>query len=127
MRINERLRISPQVWTSLAALLILGLASHIVAAQSVKPPTPDMFSGHPRVAFISDIGGDPDDQMSLVRLLVYSNELDIEAMIAATSNHHRTVIHPEITEQEVLNRMAFACIAWKRACALSSSVKIPML
>jgi hypothetical protein len=28
----------------------------------------------PRLAVLTDIGGDPDDQQSLVRLLVYANE-----------------------------------------------------
>ena len=44
---------------------------------------------------ISDIGNEPDDQMSLVRLLLYSNELDIEALIASTSTWQKTTIHPE--------------------------------
>lgn len=33
----------------------------------------------------TDIGGDPDDQQSLVRLLVHSNEFDIEGIIATAS------------------------------------------
>lgn len=41
-----------------------------------------MFHGKPRVVVITDIGNEPDDQMSLVRLLLYSNELDIEALIS---------------------------------------------
>jgi hypothetical protein len=55
----------------------------------------DNFAGKPRVIVISDIGNEPDDQMSLVRLLLYSNELDIEALIATTSTWQRTLIHPE--------------------------------
>jgi hypothetical protein len=39
----------------------------------------------PRLAVLTDIGGDPDDQQSLVRLMVYSNELEIEALIASAS------------------------------------------
>lgn len=35
----------------------------------------------PRLCILTDIGGDPDDQQSLVRLLVYANEFDIEAII----------------------------------------------
>ena len=31
----------------------------------------------PRLAVLTDIGGDPDDQQSLIRLLVYANEFDI--------------------------------------------------
>ncbi len=55
----------------------------------------DNFTGHPRVAIISDIGNEPDDQMSFVRLLLYSNELDLEAMIATTSTWQRKASHPE--------------------------------
>jgi hypothetical protein len=44
---------------------------------------------------ISDIGNEPDDQMSFVRLLLYSNEIDLEAMIATTSTWQKTATHPE--------------------------------
>jgi hypothetical protein len=66
------------------------------AAQSgLVAPRADSFEGKPRVAVISDIGNEPDDQMSMVRLMVYSNELDIEAIIASTSTWQKTAIHPE--------------------------------
>jgi hypothetical protein len=55
----------------------------------------DDFAGKPRVIVISDIGNEPDDQMSFVRLLLYSNELDLEGMIAATSTWQKTAVHPE--------------------------------
>ncbi len=55
----------------------------------------DGFVGKPRVAIISDIGNEPDDQMSFVRLLLYSNEFDLEAMVAATSTWQRNATHPE--------------------------------
>lgn len=35
----------------------------------------------PRLLILTDIGGDPDDQQSLVRLLVYSNGFDIEGIV----------------------------------------------
>jgi hypothetical protein len=95
MRINERLKISPQLWTSFLVFLLLGPGSSFVSSQSVQPPAPDTFSGHPRVVIISDIGNEPDDQMSFVRLLLYSNEIDLEAMIASTSTWQRKATHPE--------------------------------
>jgi hypothetical protein len=55
----------------------------------------DDFTGHPRLIVISDIGNEPDDQMSFVRLLLYSNELEIEGLIAGTSTWQKSVIHPE--------------------------------
>src|SRR5437762_11640791 len=56
--------------------LITGLliASHIVRADE-----------RPRLAVLTDIGGDPDDQQSLIRLMVYSNEFQIEALIATAA------------------------------------------
>jgi Protein of unknown function (DUF1593) len=38
-----------------------------------------------RVIVLSDIGNEPDDQMSLVRFLLYSNEFDVEGLVATTS------------------------------------------
>jgi hypothetical protein len=34
----------------------------------------------PRLAVLTDIGGDPDDQQSMIRLMVYANEFDIELL-----------------------------------------------
>lgn len=55
----------------------------------------DMFPGKPRVVIISDIGNEPDDQMSFVRLLLYSNEFEVEALIASTSTWQKNAVHPE--------------------------------
>ena len=40
-----------------------------------------MSSNKPRLLVLTDIGGDPDDEQSLVRLLMYSNEFDIVGII----------------------------------------------
>jgi len=69
-----------------------------LAANAQGPVAPshiDDFTGRPRVIVISDIGNEPDDQMSLVRFLIYSNEFDVEALIAATSTWQKKVVHPE--------------------------------
>jgi hypothetical protein len=39
----------------------------------------------PRLVVLTDIGGDPDDQQSLIRLLLYANEFEIEGLIATAS------------------------------------------
>lgn len=39
----------------------------------------------PRLAILTDIGGDPDDRQSMIRLVVYSNEFEIEALIASAA------------------------------------------
>jgi Protein of unknown function (DUF1593) len=65
------------------------------AAHSSQPGYIDEFAGNPRVVILSDIGNEPDDQMSFVRLLLYSNELDIEALIATTSTWQKNKVQPE--------------------------------
>ena len=48
-----------------------------------------------RVIILTDIEADPDDTQSLVRLLLYSNEIDIKGIIATTSCWKRTSTSPE--------------------------------
>ncbi|MTV41615.1 DUF1593 domain-containing protein [Duganella radicis] len=48
-----------------------------------------------RLIVLSDLEADPDDSQSLVRLLLYSNQIDIEALVATTSTHQKTRIAPE--------------------------------
>jgi len=48
-----------------------------------------------RAIILTDIEADPDDTQSLVRLLLYSNEIDIKGLIATTSCWKRTSIAPE--------------------------------
>src|SRR5262245_6039465 len=39
----------------------------------------------PRLVVLTDIGGDPDDQQSMIRLMVHANEFDIEGLIASAA------------------------------------------
>ena len=55
----------------------------------------------PRVIVLSDIGNEPDDQMSLVRFLLYSNEIDVEGLVATTSTWQRTKASPEIMKSVI--------------------------
>jgi len=55
-----------------------------------------------RVIVLTDIEADPDDTQSLVRLLLYSNEVDIKGLIATTSCWHRDVVNPESIEKVIL-------------------------
>ena len=48
-----------------------------------------------RAIILTDIENEPDDTQSLVRLLLYSNQIDIDALVATTSTHMRTAIHPD--------------------------------
>jgi hypothetical protein len=46
----------------------------------------------PRVFVLTDIENEPDDAMSLVRFLVYSNQWDVEGLVATTSVHQKNKI-----------------------------------
>jgi hypothetical protein len=48
-----------------------------------------------RAIILTDIEADPDDTESLVRLLLYSNVIDIKGLIATTSTHQRNNVYPE--------------------------------
>lgn len=59
----------------------------------------------PRLIVLTDIGGDPDDQQSLVRLLTYANEFDLEGLIASASGTPgelgEDVVKPELLRSAV--------------------------
>ncbi len=109
------------------AVLSLAMTS-VLFAQSLPPTHVDDFTGHPRVVIISDIGNEPDDQMSFVRLLLYSNELDIEAMIATTSTWQKKATHPETMHQlidaygQVRPNLLLNAKGWPEAADLDSRV-----
>lgn len=70
----------------LLSLLILSIPLTCCFSQVVKKP---------RVVVLTDIEADPDDTQSLIRFLLYSNQLDVEGLIATTSIHQKTTVAPE--------------------------------
>lgn len=57
------------------AIILLGICSITFAGAGDKK----------RLLVLTDIGGDPDDQESMVRLLLYANEFDLEGLIATST------------------------------------------
>jgi hypothetical protein len=47
------------------------------------------LSSKHRVLVLTDIENEPDDAMSMVRFLTYSNQWDVEGLLATTSTHQR--------------------------------------
>jgi Protein of unknown function (DUF1593) len=82
---------------ALAAVAVLAVPSIASAADLAKPAS----QSSSRLIVISDIGNEPDDQMSLVRLLLYANEIDIEGLIASTSTWQRDKVSPEIMKRVI--------------------------
>ncbi len=48
-----------------------------------------------RVIILTDIEADPDDTQSLIRLLLYSNQIDIKGLVATTSTHQKNSVFPQ--------------------------------
>ena len=118
-------------WVWFAALCLIGCgisSSWQLIGQGRSPSRVDDFAGRPRVIVISDIGNEPDDQMSLVRLLLYSNQLDIEGLIAATSTWQKNVTHPETMHaliraySQVRTNLLLHARNWPSAEALDAAV-----
>src|SRR5215217_4172908 len=64
---------------AVAALLLVTLLA-AAPAHSAAPAAP--ATHRLRVMIETDAGGDPDDEQSLVRFLLYCNEWDVEGIIA---------------------------------------------
>jgi len=54
-----------------------------------------------RVLVLTDISNEPDDEQSLVRFLVYSNEYDVEGLIATTSQHLRSKTREDLIRRQI--------------------------
>jgi len=112
-------------WVAVCFVAILSSAAF---AQGIPPTHIDDFAGKPRVIVISDIGNEPDDQMSLVRLLMYSNELEIEELIPTTSTWQKAAAHPETMHAlikaygEVRGNLLLHAQGWPEAAELDAKV-----
>src|SRR5713226_1862891 len=66
-------------WIAAAVVLVVaGLGVKHADSAEAAPPEPERL----RLIVETDAGGDPDDEQSLVRFLVYANEWDVEGIIA---------------------------------------------
>src|SRR5687768_12951842 len=83
-----------------------------VLAGSLTPLTltaAEKAPARPRVIVETDAGGDPDDEQSMVRFLLYSNDLEVEGIICnrreARQGENR---NPERTGLGIVRRMVDA-------------------
>src|SRR6187401_46592 len=75
-----------QLKTTILVLTVMSFLPLNVFAQADK---------RHRVVVLTDIEADPDDTQSLIRFLLYSNQWDVEGLIATTSIHQQTRVAPE--------------------------------
>jgi hypothetical protein len=83
--------------TALALAAVALLASppaggvDVPAASQVDPYVP-----RPRIIVMTDIANEPDDQMSLVRFLLYTDGFDVEGLVATTSTWMKRTVRPDV-------------------------------
>jgi len=61
----------------------------------------DPYVEKQRVVVLTDIANEPDDQMSMVRFLVYANEFDVEGLVAGTSTWMRNRVRPDVIQHVI--------------------------
>jgi hypothetical protein len=71
---------------SLSLLILLFLIQPSLFAQVI---------GKNRAVILTDIENEPDDTESMIRLLLYSNDIDLRGLIATTSIHLKTRVSPQ--------------------------------
>lgn len=112
-------------------VLVVGLLLAVAgqaAAQALPPTHVDDFAGKPRVVVLTDMDNEPDDQMSFVRLLLYSNEMDLEALVATTSTWQKNKAAPEtmrkivVAYNEVRANLLKHATGWPETSALSALI-----
>src|SRR5690554_2991483 len=83
----------------------------------------------PVVFVFTDIGGDPDDEQSLVRFLHYANEFDIRGFGVTSRLQHGQDVRPEIIEKHlgayetILPNLKTHAAGFPEASALRKTVK----
>src|SRR5262249_37076483 len=84
----------------------LGLALFMICAsagQQAPQPQPERL----RLVVLTDISGlaageaEPDDGQSMIRLMLYTNEFDIEGLIASSNMGHGQRVRPELIRRVV--------------------------
>ena len=94
---------------ALLALASLGGsgAEHVAAAQGTDASRNalaariDPYVARQRVVVLTDIANEPDDQMSMVRFLVYANQLDVEGLVATTSTWMKQTVRPDVIRRVI--------------------------
>jgi hypothetical protein len=81
-----------------SAILLLCLGVHPMPGLTSEPLVlPDELK--PRVVVMTDIDGDPDDEQSIVRFLLYSCDLHVEGLITGFGHYGNT--RPDLLRKAV--------------------------
>ncbi len=87
----------------------------------------------PRLCVLTDIGGDPDDRQSLIRLMVYANEFKIEGLVASAAGTpgelKKSITRPELIQEiveaygKVRPQLARHAEGWPETSELARKIK----
>ena len=93
-------RVAKGVWLALAGLLAVSAPLTGSATTSIEKMANAVlpYQEKPRVFVLTDIGNEPDDQMSLTRFLLYANEMNVEGLVATTSTWQREKVHTDMID-----------------------------
>ncbi|KAF2209083.1 hypothetical protein CERZMDRAFT_48071 [Cercospora zeae-maydis SCOH1-5] len=82
-----------------STLCLLGLATSLVAStaerETERCPPAITIDKKPQIFVLTDITNEPDDSMSLVRLLLHSDQYNITGIVATTSYWLNSTVRPE--------------------------------
>jgi len=78
----------------ISTLLLLLCTASLVFAQQAIPE-------RQRIIVLTDISNEPDDEESMVRFLVYSNEYDVEGIVATTSTWLRNRTRLDLIHRQI--------------------------
>jgi hypothetical protein len=91
---RQALRIS--AWL---AMLCLSAAAPSARAAAPQP------TAKPRLVVLTDIENEPDDTQSLVRLMLYANDIELRGLVATTSVHMKHSVHPGSIRRVILPQL----------------------
>ena len=83
---------------------LIGTAVILAAALAAEAQVPQTGPAAPqrqRVLVLTDVSNEPDDEESLVRFLVYSNEYDVEGLVATTSCWLRDKTREDLIRRQI--------------------------
>ena len=92
--------IKPLCFRGLATVLLLFCFSPRINAEPADR-LPEAALNKQRVIILTDIGAEADDTQSMVRLLLYSDVIDIQGLVATTSTWKGNSVSPELIENVI--------------------------
>src|SRR4051812_34918252 len=93
--VRERSVVLPQIANNMKMYLLLAAASFVLAANSPsRAETPAL--DRPRLLVLTDFFKHPDDKQSLIRLLTYANEFELEGLIATSLAFGTGEVRPDL-------------------------------